>query len=328
MITVETDIFIPECWHELTQTQAIETLHLLEGYFKREYDLSDFRLLLLKALTGYKPDKKKYKPEVWEQITFNLFTLSEMLLFPLKPHYNNPELLEVLPDDLQSKLQTTMPIDITHPDDIQQLETIASLLDWEPVINLDMHKNIIEEINGMPGPTFNMDEYGVITTDMIAAEYIDAYDFFNLYRQTRSAKYLDSFLSVLYRPNRNVYSTYEAQKRAPDFERVDKKIKNAVYVWFQSFLEYLYERSDFTWLFNHTPSPEKGISLGLSNSIYQLASLGYGTKTEVEMFPLQDYLSIQKKELVEAIKSMKDMDVKQHDIEKKTGLSAEIIAQI
>jgi len=328
MIKIETNIHIPDRWDELTQPQAIETVLLLEGYFKGEYNLTEFRLKLLKKLTGYHPDKKKYNPEAWDQITFNLFTLSELLTFPLKPLYHNPELLEVLPEALQTKLQTTLPCDISDPNELQQMQTITSLLKWEAQINLHICKNIMPDINGIPGTVFDIDEHGVVTTDMIAAEYVDAYEFFNLYRQTRAVKYLDAFISSLYRRNRGCYSTYLTQKNAALFTNVPVHVKNVAYLWFQSFLEYLYERSQFTWLFNRTKSTEESFSMGMGASIYQLASAGYGTKTEVELYPLQDYLSIQLKELTDAIKSMKDMDMKMNEIEKKTGLSADIIAQI
>ena len=157
---------------------------------------------------------------------------------------------------------------------------------------------------------------------------MDAYEFFNLYRQTRAVKYLDAFISALYRRNRGCYSTYLTQKNAALFTDVPLHVKNVVYLWFQSFLEYLYERSQFTWLFNRTKSTEESFSMGMGATIYQLASAGYGTKADVELYPLQDYLSIQLKELTDGIRGMKDMDMKIHEIEKKTGLSADIIAQI
>jgi hypothetical protein len=327
MITIETDILIPEAWHELSMPQAVDTLNLLEGFFKQEYDISEFRLLLLKNLTGYKPDKKKYKTEEFEQITFNLFILSEMLTFPLKPYYHNPELLEVLSEGLQQKLQTTLPIDISDYKEKAELNKIISMLKWEPVINLDIRKNIVPIINGIAGPVFDIDEYGVVTTNMIAAEYIDAYDFFNLYRQTRAEKYMNCFVSALYRKDRSQYSTYETQQNAPRFLTVPMPVKNAVYVWFQGFLDYLYERSDFTWLFNRLGN-DSGVSLGLSNTVNQLAASGYGSTKEVAMYPLQDYLTLQKKELIDAIRNMKNMDMKMHEIEQKTGLSGDIIVQI
>lgn len=328
MIVVEKNIQIPEHWHELTQQQAVETIVLIEGFFRQEYDLRDFRLFLLKALSGYKPNKKKYKPEVWEQITFNLYTLSELLQFPIKPHYHNPDLLHVLSDNLREKLQMVLPVDIAEANDLKQLEAISSILKWDVEINLDMRKNIVPEINSIPGPVFNIDEYGVVSTNMIAAEYIDAYDFFNLYNQTRSNKYLNCFIAALYRPNRKEYSTYDTQQRALLFDKVDINVKKAVCVWFRSFLEYLCEKSQFTWLFSHNKTEEKGFSLGLSNTVNQLASKGYGSKKEVEMYPIEDYFNIQLKELVESVKNMKDMEVKLHEIQQKTGLTAEIIAQI
>lgn len=327
MITVETDILIPEHWHELSPSQAIETLNLLEGFFKKEYNLADFRLKLLKTLSGYKPDKKKYKPEEFEQITFNLFILSEMLTFPLKPYYHNPELLEVLSDDLQEKLKHTLPVDITDYKEKSELNKIISMLKWEPVINLNFRKNIVPEINDIIGPVFDIDEYGVVTTDLIAAEYIDAYDFFNLYRKTRSEKYLNCFVSALYRKDRSKYSTYETQQNASRFLTVPMAVKNAVYVWFQSFLDYLYERSDYTWLFNRSKE-DGGVNLGLANTINQLAAGGYGSKKEVELYSIVDYFDLQKKELVDAVRNMKNMDMKINQIEEKTGLSAHVIIQI
>ena len=137
-----------------------------------------------------------------------------LLTFPLKPYYHNPEILEVLSPELREKLQTTLPVDITNPDEIQQLETIAGLLQWEPVINLTMNKNPIPKINGMQGPVFDIDENGIVTTDIIAAEYVDAYEFFNLYRNTKAQKYLNCFISALYRQNRKEYSTFETQQNA------------------------------------------------------------------------------------------------------------------
>lgn len=335
MINIEDKVTLPERWDELTPQQAIDTVAVLDEFFTEEMSVGNFRLRLLQKLTGYEPDKKrlkKFSDDDLEQVRNNLYMLSEMIRFPLRPRIANPEVIEVFSPELQEALKVFFPFEITNPDWLSELQMVGKILQVEPEMNMDIRKCLIPHVAikdaAFKGPTFDIDANGVVTTDMLAGEYIDAYEFFHLYMQTRDENYLNSFMSVLYRRIRRRYSTYEAQKRAHLFKTIPMPTKRVVMVWFQSLLEYLAERSPFTILFKRQPKEDGGMSLGIGDTIFSIAGRGYGPKTDVEHFPLQDYFSILLRELVEAVRSMKEMDVKTNKIEEKTGLSAEIIAQI
>lgn len=335
MIDIEGKVKLPERWDELTPTQAVAVVAVLDEFLTEELSVGNFRLRLLQRLTGYQPNKKrlkKFSEDELEHVRENLYMLSEMLRFPLRPRISNPEVIEVLSPELQEALKTHFPFEIHDPDWLAELQMVEKILKVEPEINLDIRRCLIPDIeaNGLVnhGPTFNIDKNGVVATDIMAAEYIDAYEFFNFYMQTRDETYLNSFMAVLYRPHRKHYSTYDAQQRASEFKGVPMSTKRVVMVWFQSLLEYLAERSPFSILFKREPKEEKGISLGIGDTIYTIAGKGYGPKNQVERFSLQDYFSVLLRELVEAVRSMKEMELSTNKIEEKTGLSADVIAQI
>jgi len=332
MIEVYKGVFIPQAWHELTAKQVTCAFELLEGFIRGEITLWDVKVSLLAYITNYKPDDKTRTAEEREMIACNFSLMAEHLGFLVRPVYHNPELFEVLSPELQKMIPNKFPFEIYDEKYRAEIDMIKGMLKYSAEINTDMHKNIIPAIdtdNGtMTGPVFDIDSYGVVKTDIRAAEYVDAYDFHKLYQTTRNEEYLNTFLAVLYRKNRlKPYSTFDAQQRASDFAHVDKYTKQAVFMWFHGLLEYFYERSPFAMLFNKQDDAE-GFNLGMSNSIYSISAKGYGSKKEVENFLISDYFAIQLREVVEAVRTMKAYDKPIQEIERETGLKGDIILKI
>jgi len=335
MILINEDIHIPNAWEELTPQQACDTVELTERFIKGSITLEQFRVKLLTKLSGYAPNKKTLGRMTDDQLKLvqeNFFILSEQMRFPIKPHVTTPEILSVLDDDLQKALKTRFPFEINEVEWVDQLGMIKNMISVEPRLNLDIKRVLIPsiDVDGLTfyGPEFDIDKNGIVTTNIVAGEYVDAYEFFNLFNVTRDDTYLDTFVAILYRQNRGDYSTYNAQKHALIFKDVSSVVKKTVYIWFQSLLEYLSTKSPYVWLFIRKSTHESAYMPGMGNTIYSMAGKGYGNKKEVEMFPLPDYFAIMLRELVENVQAMKDMEMKMHDIVAKTGLPSEVIAKI
>ena len=325
-------IQIPDRWEELTPDQYLSVANLLFVFFENKSNLYDLKIELLKKLTNYKRSKKKFSIEDQETINDNLWLLADQLHFPVKPVYKNPELLEVLDPRLQEKLNERFPFEIYDPEFLPELEMVMYKLDYSPVINFNMKKNLLPafEYNYITyqGPVFNIDSNMIVETDMITLEFIDAYTYFRLFVKNNDIKYLRNMVSVLYRTDRKTYSTFETQKRADNLMGIDPGVLKAVFLFFENVKEYLVHLSPYRLIFSGTETDNKKITLGISDTIYGLCKAGYGSKDEISNMGLSDYLNLLMKQIIDAVHTLRDMKKKDHEIADKLKLPIDIIIQI
>jgi hypothetical protein len=332
-------ITIPDSWDELTPDQYVSTVKLIYQVIDGELTIIDFRLKLLQELTGYERSNKRFDQDEQDQINSNLYLLAEMLKFPIKPNYLNPELLTVLSQELQKKLRSFFPWEITDEEFLPELSMISDRLECSMVMNLNMHKNPIPYLPlsqgrgddwavRLLGPTFNIDHNGMVETDIMAGEYVDAMEYYLLFQKTKEVHYLDMLVSMLYRPERGKHNTFEAQLRAKTLEPLDINLKRGVFLFFQNIQEYLINRSLYKILFNREDSDSKVISLGIIATIYNLAKKGYGTPEEINTMFLPDYLNMLLDMLIDAVGNMRSMDLKDPEIADKLKVPLYVIMQI
>jgi hypothetical protein len=331
-------ITIPDSWDELTPDQYISTVKLIYQVIDGALTIIDFRLKLLQELTEYERSNKRFDQDDQEQINSNLYLLAEMLKFPLKPNYFNPELLTVLNPELQMKLRYFFPWEINDPGLMPELQMISDRLECCMAINLNMHYNPLPYLTPQPpllkdrgrltGPTFNIDKNGMVETDILACEYVDAMEYYLLFQKTKEVRYLDMLVSMLYRPERGKHNTFEAQLRAKNLELLDINLKRGVFLFFQNIQEYLVTRSRYKILFNREEDDSKAISLGIISTIYSLSKKGYGSSEEISMELIPDYFSMLLDMLIDAVGNMRSMNLKDPEIADKLKVPLFVIMQI
>jgi hypothetical protein len=328
---------IPDSWDELTRDQYVavagNVLNLVEG----KMDLIDFRLNLLQSLTGYERSRKRYNAIEQEQINENLFMLAERLRFPIRPKYETPEVLEVLSEGLREKLKTHFPFEIFDKKYTDELKMVENLLKYSAAINFTMHRELLDVIE-LPadefsskktllwGPSIDIDPNGLVATDLVAGEFVDAYEYYGLYQRTLSPDYLDKLCLTLFRTDRKVYDSVKvalAKKFA-----VNRNIKYGVFLFFQNLMEYLVNSPVYGMLFNRKTEKSGEISIGMVGTIYSLSQEGYGSKEEISQWNLSDYMNAMLKQLIDAVKQLRGFSKTDLEIAKEFGLPIETIRKI
>lgn len=321
-------INIPDKWSELTPDQFIKAIILYNEMIAGNCNILDFRLRLLQKLTGYRRGKEKVDPETAENIDSNLFVLSQMLTFPLKPGYADPEIMEIFTEELQAKLKTTFPFDISDIEEIEQLAMVGDRLRWFPMLNLDFGMNPIPTLpvgkKIRTGPVFNVDDYGIISTDMIVDEYIDALEYLKLYQGTGNIGYLDKMISVLYREKRQEYSTFH-NSIAGDVSILTICTKQAIEKVFEYICHTITTHPAFELLFS---SVEKKAGGSFSDIIYHLSEKGLGSRTEIARWNLTDFLSAIVRDLKNNVASMRASGVDESKISTDMNIPVETLQKI
>ena len=332
-LKLERKINIPNAWGELSGDQYVDIIKLAVWFTNGLISLPSFRLQALKVLSGYKRRKRGLSKEKRATINVNLAILSGMATFPVRPEYKTPEYLEILSPGLQKRLKENFPSEIYDPEYFNELEMVKNNLEAVPVINLDFRCNPLPVIQGKyKGPVFDVDKNGVVTTDIIALEFIDAAQFADLYYQTREESYLGCLVSVLYRKNRKEYGTYGAMANSKTFEKLSVYTKYGALFFFQSIIYYLSNHPQYGILYEKPGTEDQPrapkLELGLASVMAQLTKEGFGTRTEIEHLPLGDYLTLLLKQISDAVKTLRDIKKKDHEIAGQLQLSINTVIKI
>lgn len=324
-------IEIPDCWEELSEDQYLAVSGILLNLTGGNMDLIDLRLNLLKALTGYSRSKERFSQEDQERIDENLYLLSEMVRFPIRPKYENMEVMEVLSEPLRDKLRTHFPFEIYDKKYLGELKMVEGLLKYGASINFNMKRNPLLSFRHLEtvlhGPFFECDRKGLAITDMTAGEFVDAYEYYSLYLSTQDELYMRKMCLTLYRENRAVYGN---ESRIPGMLAtvpIDARVQYAVFLFFQNFMEYLV-KSPYGLLFGKSEKKSEGISLGMISTIYSLSKEGYGTTQEISRLNLADYLNMLLKQLIDAVKSLRSLKKTDTQIAEELEINYETVRRI
>jgi hypothetical protein len=323
-------VTIPDSWDELNRDQYVAVAGCLLRLVEGKTDLIDFRLNLLQSLTGYERSRKRFTARDQEQINENLFMLAERLRFPIRPRYENQEVLEVLSESLRQKLKTHFPFEIFDVEFAGELQMVERLLKYSAAINFTMHRNPLTMIKlggiVLYGPYLNIDANNLATTDLMAGEFVDAYEYYSLYQQTLQAEYLDRLCLTLYRTDRKIYDS--VQVASANESGMSRNIKYGVFLFFQNLMEYLVNSPAYAMLFNRKTDKGGEISIGMVGTIFSLSQEGYGSKEEISGWNLADYLNAMLKQLIDAVKQMRGFNKTDTEIAKEFGLPIETIRKI
>lgn len=161
--------------------------------------------------------------------------------------------------------------------------------------------------------------FGRLTCSLTALQFIEARSALD-----GGASLLPLLAAILYHPR--PYDSEGAKRLAPAFALLPPAELQAVAFCFRSFVNYLFGRTGY-WLLTaaRRDAPPSPVSAGALDSLYSLSADGYGSLRDVERMNLLQYLSILRKKLVDAVRSMRSARMKPADIERETGLPLDVI---
>lgn len=322
---------IPDKWDELTTLQYLDVCSALLNFDSFD-SLTEFRMQVLSILTGYQRSKKKFTEKEVEQINDNLFILAQMVTFPVKPYYTNPDVLEVLGVDLQNELQHKFPTDITNAEHLQQLSMIADVLQYSVQPYFNMKRNPLPEITKNDvrflGPRFDIMPTGMVINDITAREYLLANEYMGYYYQTGNSEYLKYLAGILYRNNRNDIDENNTVYRGELIDRWDSRYKYAVLIFFQNILYFISNTSKYSLLFRRPKGTTDNSEKLHVDTIMGLVKKGYGTTAQLENIRFDQYLEMLLNEITDAVHELRSYKKNDVQISQQLNLPIETIMQI
>lgn len=321
---------IENCWDELTTAQFIETVNLTNRFVAGEFSLTDYRLCLLQMLTGYqrKPGTRNPKPETVETINENLFRISELLNFAIRPQAGPAEVLEFFTPALREALKNRFPWEIHEPEFTAQLAQMKNTLQLSYLIDTNIGRNPIPFISVgetvLKGPEFTVtpDE---LSTTLRAGAYLDAHEYFMAYAKTQNRKYIERLIMCLYSP-----TDAENHEDYPQFS--DLKLQDAVAFVFLFIEKTLAADPVFSVLYQNADTqpvftPGK-IDLGPDGVIAQLVTAGFGTYQSIVELDVRTFFNMQIMLIRRAVETMRAYKKNTAEIARELNLSTETILKL
>lgn len=319
---------IPNTWEDLSPEQYALISELIQLFLQNNFDVWEFRIYALQALTGYKRSGKRFSDEEAETINGNLSILSEYMRFVTRPEYDNKEMLESLSEELQAALKERFPFEIYSPELIDELA--KHKLECRPVINLNMKKNPLPfmRVNSKDywGVVFDIDNNGVVETNLTAGQYIDAYSYAQIYASTGDMRYLNNLTSILYPDGK--YETYSGQFNSRYFSKLNNGYRYGVYLFFNNITEFLTSHPFYGILFRSTGS-DGGLSLGITETLYNIVRDGYaGDLPDAQSLLITDYLNIMLTMLRDSVRQMRNAEMDSFKIAEKLHMHVNDVDQL
>ena len=161
---------------------------------------------------------------------------------------------------------------------------------------------------------------GALTTSLTALQYIEARNISGTKEQ------LPLLAAILYHPG--PYDSESAHLLAEKFQTISPDILQGIAFNFQAFTNWLFLNTEYKLLTVGEDTHHNVITTGALESLYNLASDGYGSVEQVENMNLLKYLTLIRKKLIDTVRSMHANEMKLTDIASDTGLPITIINQI
>lgn len=278
---------LPNSWEELTYSQFLGAVSMLMIYATSKVEPIIVKIDFLKTIINYKDSGKIFDKEERSQIGSNLAIMASAFDFLFKDNEPNFAFKRFMSPDF--------------------------------------------EINGvrLKAPYFEIINSGSeeIFTNISAAQFTDAWEYFNLYASTNNFGNVIQLVAVLYTDFKN----YSPQKRAEN-ARLLKTLPEvetyAIFLQFKSIIEYVMAHGMYALLFQSGKKGNNKISLGFGGQILTLSQKGYGDYKDLLSEPFTDFLAMLIDMMINDVKMLKAYDKKPGEIAKETGLPMSTIKQI
>ena len=160
-----------------------------------------------------------------------------------------------------------------------------------------------------------------LTCSLTALQYIEAIDALH-----GGTDQLPLLASILYSPH--PYDTAKALDLVGEFRCQPAVTLLSVRIVFEALVNFIYTRTPFSLLARFKPKKESPIATTMSDSLFDLATEGYGTVEQVEQMNVITFLSIMRKKTIDTVRSMRSMELTTPDIASRTGLPLSVINDI
>lgn len=317
---------LPQRWDELTTDQFTFLLDLLNEYTQGQLEARSVGINFGMYVLGIKKPRMM-TPRQETQFYENLAWLGERATFWWKVVYQNPDALNNIDSELRKQLKNTLPEELPDTPEVRVLRREKKWLEPDFIFSSNIIPFLEPSLKSNPkhlryrGYRFSIED-DLLSTNLTAGQFSNAITIAGQYGSTKNPALLNLLCAILYyRYDQVDYSFEKSKTLAPAFKEVPEHIKQAVYINFMGIKEFLTTRTKFAILFRSSNEKTPEISVGFNNTIYTLAKSGYGDAEQLMQFNLVTFMDLMLKELIDAVKSMKEMEMELDKILSATGLS-------
>lgn len=280
---------LPGCWEDLTHDQFIEAVDFVFLCHTAGLDPLYCKVELVKRYIGFQESGKGFDMEKREQIASNLAIMAASFDF---------------------------------------------LFDASGKPNFAFRRWMSPDFTTKGGffkaPFFEIQNTGadVIMTSITAEQFTDGWEYYKLYLQTNDKRNIDILAGVLY-TKPEIYSPREVANTTVGLNSLTDLEKYVIFLQFKSIIDYIYAHPAFGVLFcGGEPAKPDKITLGFGGQIFSLAAKGYGDINTIAKKNFVDFLALMLDMLINDLRTMKDYDMKPHEIAKKTKLPIDVINRL
>jgi len=307
---------LPDQWEELNQDQFVGLVQLLTSFTQGDLTPDMVRTLFFLDLADIKPRRTRSKEQA-ALFSENVFRISRNLTFMFRIQYENDKAIRAMGKDIQGLLERYLPEEIEE--DLPELR-VAGKLKKHLEIDGVFAKNLVPEIRirrkVYQGYRFTRIG-GVLNTDLPAGDFIDASTLHDQYMLSGEEEHLNEMVRILYKLPDGVAG------RVPDATRA------AILFNFRAILLFLTHQTQYgiLWRKGSAKQDEK-ISIGFVDSLYSLAKAGYGDTTRLKTISLVEFLDLLLKEIIDAVKQLKEAKKNVAEIAELTKLTIHQVQSI
>lgn len=186
--------------------------------------------------------------------------------------------------------------------------------------NITFARQFVPVLAGRPSYTIST-TCSRLTCSLTALQYIEAVDAL----QAGSGQ-LPLLAAILY--SSRPYDTARALDLVPLMSRQSPLTLLSVRIVFEALVNFLYTRTAFSLLAQFKPKPQSPIATTMADTLYDLATEGYGTVEQVEQLNVITFLSIMRKKTIDTVRSMRSMELSTPEIAARTSLPLSVINNI
>ncbi len=307
---------IPNAWEELSEVSYIELVRDIQLMARGELPLAMVRVNHVCRSMGWNPGKIKDS-----QALENLAWLAGQVTFPFLIEYPDRDAALQELDAETRKLCKRLPPNRLYGIGISRY---LERLDYRYVVDSCFCKQLVPVIEAEDElyAGYKIDtSFNHLTCSLTALQFIQARSLIGC-----PVEQLPLLAAILYCPE--PYSSIRAHALAVSFVKVPETELAAIAFNFQSFVNYLFTRTEFRLLTETTADRPSAISTGPLESLYNLSADGLGDIDKVERMSLMQYLILMRKKLIDTVRSLHAAKMEKINIAKETGLPINIINQI
>lgn len=319
----ETKYSFPSRWDELTPSQYLSLVALINRYLTGDISMFDIQCKWFISIAGLK--NLKVPQRLRDRYADNVMTAARQFDFFYRIDYGGQ--INDLSPSLRRDLRKTPPDELAgQSGEIRYART----LDYTYIIDAVWAKNLLPtiEVGGRTLTGWSADiRAEVLSTTVTASQFTIGYDLLIGLSKDPTTRTLALLVALLYGVDVN------DREMVANIEMLPPDLLQAIVLNFQAFAALIFAAPHYAILWNSASDggsipPSDAITVPFSDSIYRLCRDGYGDVAKIESMPVLTYLNILRADMIRNVQEMAASGIKVNEIADRMHLPFDLILKM